>query len=94
MVIEIKKFGKLLVSRPAGKEAASIILSSFIPPTSSELIELDFSGVDVVAPSWLDEVLTLLRDQYGKRVVCLKSENLSLRESLKIIEALDDQQES
>ena len=92
MIIEIKKFGKLLVSRPAGKEAASVMLSSFIPTTDSELIELDFSGVEVVAPSWLDEVLTLLRDRHGNRVVCLESENLSLKESLKIIEDLDDQQ--
>ena len=76
MIIEIKKFGKLLISRPAGKEAASIMLSSFIPPTDSEMIELNFSGVEVVAPSWLDEVLTLLRDRYGKRVVCMQSENL------------------
>ena len=67
------------------------MLSSFIPPTDSEMIELNFSGVEVVAPSWLDEVLTLLRDRYGKRVVCMQSEHLSLQESLKIIEALDDQ---
>ena len=92
MVIEIRKFGKLLVSRPAGKEAASVMLSSFRTPTDTEMIELDFSGVEVIAPSWLDEVLTLLRDQYGKRVVCRQSENLSLQESLKIINALDDQQ--
>jgi hypothetical protein len=90
MIIEIKKFGKLLISRPAGKEAASVMLSSFKPTSDSELIELDFSGVDVVAPSWLDEVLISLRDQYGKRVVCLKSDNLSLQESLKIIEELGE----
>lgn len=90
MIIEIRKFGKLLISRPAGKEAASVVLSSFKPASDSELIELDFSGVEVVAPAWLDEVLTSLLDQYGKRVVCLKSDNLSLQESLKIIEELGD----
>ena len=86
MVIEIKKFGKMLISRPAGKEAASIILSSFIPQSDVEPIELDFSGVEVIAPSWLEEVLNSLKDVYGDRVVCRTYDNLSLKESLKIIQ--------
>ena len=90
MVIEIKKFGKMLISRPAGKEAASIILSAFIPPTDAEPIELDFSGVEVIAPSWLEEVLNNLKDVYGDRVVCRAYDNLSLKESLKIIQTSAD----
>ena len=90
MVIEIKKFGKMLISRPAGKEAASIILSSFIPQADVEPIELDFSGVEVIAPSWLEEVLNSLKDVYGDRVVCRAYDNLSLKESLKIIQMNTD----
>ena len=90
MVIEIKKFGKMLISRPAGKEAASIILSSFIPQSDVEPIELDFSGVEVIAPSWLEEVLNSLKDVYGDRVVCRAYDNLSLKESLKIIQMNTD----
>ena len=90
MVIQIKKFGKMLISRPAGKEAAAIILSSFKPSSDREPIDLDFTGVEVIAPSWLDEVLTALRDRYGKRVGCLASDNLSRQESLKVIDSLDD----
>jgi hypothetical protein len=88
MIIEIKKFGKLLISRPAGKEAASIMLSSFKPATPDEDIELDFSGVEVIAPSWLHEVLSALRAEYGQRVKCLPYQNQSLIQSIKIIDTL------
>jgi hypothetical protein len=88
MIIQIKKFGKMLISRPAGKEAAAVILSSFKPASESELIELDFTGVEVIAPSWLEEVLFSLKDVYGDRVRCLESDNSSLRESLKVIQDL------
>jgi len=86
LIIAVKKFGDILISRPAGREAASIMLSSFVPASNTEAIELDFNGVRVVAPSWLDEVLTALRDKYGERVRCLDSDNLSLVESLKAVD--------
>lgn len=86
MRIEVKKFGEILVSRPAGREAFAVIKAYLKPVKSTEKIELDFSGVKVVAPSWLDEVLTGLRGEYGDRVVCLPTENSSVIESLKVIE--------
>ena len=76
----------MLLSRPSGKEDAAIMLSSFKPKTKEELIELDFTGVQVVAPAWLDEVLTSLKEAYGERVVCLASDNLSLIESIKVLQ--------
>lgn len=81
----------MLISRPAGKEAASIILSSFKPSSNEEFIELDFTDVDVVAPSWLDEVISTLDDVYKGRIKCLDSDNITLRESLKVIQALENQ---
>jgi hypothetical protein len=85
MKIEVKKFGNILVSRPSGKEAALAIRAHF-RPKAEETIELDFSGVLSVAPSWLDEVLSFLRSEYGKdKVVCLPSNNPSVIESLKVI---------
>lgn len=88
MKIEVKKFGNILISRPAGKEAA-LAIRAYFQPKGNENIELDFSGVLSVGPSWLDEVLTLLRKEYGKeRVVCLPSENPSVIESLKIIDSM------
>lgn len=87
MRIEIRKFGDLLVSRPAGREALAAMLAYSPVVATDEVIELDFDGVLVVAPSWLDEVLTGLRERFGSRVRCLPSENPSLVESLKVLDA-------
>jgi hypothetical protein len=88
MIIQVSKFGDILVSRPAGREHGLIMRSSFRPATKEEPVELDFAGVRVVAPSWLDEVLTLLREEYGDRVTCLPCANESLVQSLKTLESL------
>jgi hypothetical protein len=58
------------------------MLANLPTPPPGEPIELDFEGVLVVAPSWLDEVLFGLRQAYGDRVRCLPSPNASLRASL------------
>lgn len=85
MKIDIKKFGNILTSRPAGKEAA-LAMRSYFKPQAGENLELDFTGVLAVGPSWLDEVLTTLRNEYGSdHVICLPSDNISVSESLKII---------
>ena len=94
MIIPVNKFGDILISRPAGREHALIMRASFRPATQEEPVELDFAGVRVVAPSWLDEVLTLLREEYGNRVRCAPSSNASLVQSLKTLEALPGEQES
>lgn len=87
MRVELKKFGEILTSRPAGRDAA-LSIHAYSPPRKGEKIELDFEGVLSVGPSWLDEVLTLLRAEYGRdRVVCLPSNNPSVIESLKVIDS-------
>ena len=68
MRIELKKFGTILVSRPAGREAylaMSAYLISDLQP--DEEITIDFSGVRVLTPSWADEVITTLAKQYAVR---------------------------
>ena len=86
MKVQVKKFGEILTSRPAGREAG-LTIKAYFKPKPGDRIELDFDGILAMGPSWLDEVLTLLRAEYGeKRVVCLPSDNSSVIESLKIIE--------
>jgi hypothetical protein len=87
MKIELKKFGALLMSRPAGREAFLVVKSYLSPQSADETIDIDFTDVDVVAPSWLDEFLTHLRAEFGDRVVCLPSDNPTVIESLKAIES-------
>ncbi len=86
LIVEVKKFGEILISRPAGREAAAILLSSLTLSDANELIELDFTGVRSMGPSWLHEVITLLRERYGDRIKCLPSDNASVIASLKFID--------
>lgn len=87
MKIKLKQYGDILNSRPAGREAA-MAMKAYQKPRKNEKIELDFSGVIAMGPSWLDEVLNALRSEYGKkRVVCLPSKNPSVIESLKVIDS-------
>ncbi|MGQ0504931.1 MAG: STAS-like domain-containing protein [Myxococcaceae bacterium] len=87
MRIAVRKFGEVLTSRPAGRDAGQSI-KAYFRPKDHEPVELDFDGVLAVGPSWLDEVLTLLRAEFGEtRVICLPSDNVSVIESLKILRA-------
>lgn len=87
MIIELKKIGTMLVSRQAGKEA----LSAFRPILSSigsdETISIDFDGVITFTPSWGDEFLTPLAEEFGDRLILTASDNLSVIETLKILES-------
>jgi hypothetical protein len=47
-----------------------------------------------VAPAWLDEVLTTLRDEFGDRVRCLPSADASSAASLATLDALRGGSES
>ena len=87
MRIELKKFGTMLISRPAGREAWLAAQAYTLPKDGNENIEVDFSGVAVLAPSWADEFITKLFEQYPKRVTLLPSDNLSVKATLETIRA-------
>lgn len=87
MRIHLKQYGEILTSRPAGREAA-LAMKAQLRPAPGEKIELDFEGVLSVGPSWLDEVLSALRQEYGReRVACLPTRNPSVIESLRVIDS-------
>lgn len=83
MKITLVKFGELLIARPAGREAALAARAYLQPTDAKEPIELDFTGVKVMTPSWLDEFLQGLRAHFGTHVRCLPSDNPTVVESLK-----------
>lgn len=85
MKIELKKFGTVLTSRPAGKEAYLAAKAYSLPKNGKEKIEVDFSGVEVLAPSWADEFITPLFSEYPGRIVLLPSSNASVIATLEII---------
>lgn len=87
MKIDIKKYGKILVSRPAGKDAFlvanSYLLSNIVP---QEEIVIDFDGVDVLTPSWADEFITPIKEQYANNKVLFANDtNPSVKETLAIL---------
>lgn len=87
MKIELKKFGVMLISRPAGREAWLAAQAYTLPKDTTEKIEVDFSGVAVLSPSWADEFITKLEEQYPGRVTLLPSDNLSVKATLETIHA-------
>ncbi|HLC70299.1 MAG TPA: DUF4325 domain-containing protein [Patescibacteria group bacterium] len=87
MRIELKKFGNILTSRPAGKDAWSSAQAYILSDLNSvENIEVDFSGLAVLSPSWADEFLTPLKSKYTDRVKFLPSDNPTVKATLEIIE--------
>ena len=81
-----KEFGTALVSRPAGREAFAALDANVLrrlPPT--ERIEIDFSELDVLTPSWGEEFFAALRSAYGDRVDLLPSDNPSVKLTLETI---------
>ena len=86
--IQLKKFGKVLVSRPAGREAFSAIRPTLNP---NQPIQIDFDGVLTVTPSWFDEFLTNLAEFAVETVELLPTDNASVRAALPVLaRARDD----
>ncbi len=83
MRIQIEKLGIVLSSRPAGKEALLAIRSSLLRGVSTtEDLYLDFAGVDVLTPSWADEFVTPLAEEWGDRLHFLNTDNHSVKVTL------------
>ncbi len=87
MRIELKKFGRILTSRPAGKEAFAALRPTLDP--NADIVEIDFSDVISLAPSWADEFFTALKKLYKDKVKYLPTDNQSVVETLKILEEDD-----
>ena len=87
MKIELKKFGTVLTSRPAGKEAYLAAKAYTLPPhKTAEKIEIDFSGVQGLTPSWADEFITPLFSDYPGNVILLPTDNASVKATLEVLQ--------
>ena len=90
MKIELKKFGEMLMSRPSGREAYLAMEAYIIKDLpEDEAIEIDFSGVKVLTPSWADEVVTKLAERF-KNVKLLNTENATVKATLKTLREFSD----
>jgi len=86
MKVKISNFGDILMSRPAGREdflkAKAYVFREVNP--SDEII-LDFDEVKVLAPSWADEFIGGLKNEYKNSIQFINTENPSVKASLKTI---------
>ncbi|MFA5872105.1 MAG: STAS-like domain-containing protein [Parcubacteria group bacterium] len=64
MIVEVRKFGNILNSRPSGREA--VLISKQIINGSKDIneIALDFNGVEVITPSFADEFISGIKLLY------------------------------
>lgn len=85
MIIQLKKFGTTLVSRPSGKEAWLAFQPVLNEVPADEEIIVDFSDVVVLTPSWADEFLTPLQQQFNSRVKLRNLDNPSVIATLSIL---------
>lgn len=85
MTIKLSKFGTILTSRPAGREAY-LATKAYLLPQKLDKVEIDYSGVQVMTPSWLDEFITPLKKEYGpENIISLPSNNGTVSASLAIL---------
>lgn len=86
MIIQLKKFGTTLVSRPSGKEAWLAFQPVLSEISSDEEIVVDFIDVVVLTPSWADEFLTPLHQKFSSRVKLQNMDNPSVAATLAILD--------
>ena len=86
MVISVVNFGETLMSRPAGKEAFLMAKAYvFKGIKQNETIVLDFDGIKVLAPSWVDEFISGLKSEYSNDIQYTNTDNPSVQASLKTV---------
>ena len=88
MNIQLGKFGTVLVSRPAGKEAWLAFQPVLNSLSDGEKILVDFSDIVVLTPSWADEFLTPLKTRFGNKITLQNTTNPSVQATLKLLKSL------
>lgn len=88
MRIALKKFGTTLTSRQAGSEAFKALQPRLREAAAGEHLEIDFDDVRTLSPSWGDEFLVPLLEQFGGRLTLLPSNNLSVRATIHLLEEI------
>jgi len=85
MTVQMSKFNTVLNGRPAAKEAALRIQQIVNGSADKEDIALDFLGVEVLTPSYADELLQALKDKYGSEKIRIVNTAPTVSETLRAI---------
>ena len=92
MKVKLEKFGTTLISRELGSEALKAFQPTLLELPSGEEVEIDFSGVLTLSPSWADEFLSPLLERLGEQLILLPSDNLSVQATLRILQEANKSQ--
>lgn len=90
MVIYLKKFGTMLISRQSGREAFAALQTQLADIKEDEKLELNFEGVITFSPSWADEFLSPLLKKYGPRLILIDTKNPSVKATLELLEKINN----
>jgi hypothetical protein len=90
MTIILNKFGTTLTSRQAGREAYNAIRPLLSEVKSDENIEIDFVGVVTFSPSWADEFLTPMKDQFKDRMILKETDNPSVIATMELLDSIQN----
>lgn len=89
MKIYLNKFGNILISRQAGREAFAALQTQINTIQNNENLEMDFDGVITFSPSWADEFLSPLLKQYRDRLILINSTNPSVIATIGLLEKVN-----
>ena len=89
MKISLSKFGVLLISRQAGREAFAAFQPTLKTLKENENLEVDFSNVTTFSPSWGDEFFTPLLKQFQNRLILANTENPSVVATLDLLDKIN-----
>lgn len=90
MIINISKFGSVLTSRQAGREALAAFSPVLASVSETENIVVDFDGVSTFTPSWGDEFLTPIQKKFGTRLTVKNTSNPSVNLTLSTLERINE----
>ncbi|MFH0853969.1 MAG: DUF4325 domain-containing protein [bacterium] len=88
MIIFLKKFGTTLTGRQFGKESYAAFRPSLREAEKDKEIIVDFDGVITFTPSWGDEFLSPLLDEFDDRVILKNTDNPSVKATLDLLESI------
>ena len=87
MTIQVIRFGEILTSRTEGREAALLLLANELRISVNQL-ELDFTEVLVMTPSWLGEFINTLNEVEVRKFSYKNLTNASVKASVETTEGM------
>lgn len=87
MTIQVVRFGEILTSRTEGREAALLLLANELRVSVNQL-ELDFTEVLVMTPSWLGEFINTLNEVEVRKFSYKNLTNASVKASVETTEGM------